>query len=828
VGDWVLANSRVRFVVEGARASDGYDPHGCSVIAADRHRPPGQPPESRFGEMVLLLNFRGTGCDRMELVSDGADDGIAAIRATGRDELLPYAASLFSPGTEPPPLHASVFRDYALQPDQDALQLTLTVRNDGADELQLDAPYAAMAMNRGLRHWLPGSGFDDDLGKMNPRAEFYGAVGERVSYSLLNLDSPFSPLINFAKVLFGQYAGVKVAPGQARAWRFLLAVGTGDAGSLQAAHARARGAQSNAARLAGSVVGPAGEPIAGARVHVTDAAGQQVLSMARSKRDGSWSAVLPPGNIAVRAVADDRAAGSAQPLALSSGGLESVELQLGAASRIDVAGGDERGALPVKVVAEPIGNGRANLPAALGEKSASQSVIAFAQDGRASLPVFPGNWKVTVSRGFEYDVSVSTVVAPAGGAAQVPAQLHRVVDTAGWVSADFHVHAQNSIDGDDLLAEKVRAFAAEGVEVPVSTEHEYVGDFGPTVRALGLDAFMHAMAGTELTTTFVGHFNIFPLVPEPARVNRGAFEWYGRLVPDVIAEARRRPAAGGAPVVQLNHPRAIGMAYLDSVGFEPEQFAATAPGNAAHFMTAWDAMEVWNGHPLSEFDGCGAEDPPSCVVRHPTRVDWFAFLDRGIRVTGTGNSDSHTASLRPVGYPRTYVRVASDEPAGVEDAAVVAAVKGQAATISGGPFLMVSAPGTAGVPVGPGGTAVADGSGGTRVVKLRIDVQAPVWMGPLSRVDVWRGDANARQGAVLAVSLDLKQGPYRDSGAAVRRVGTTVNVATPVDTWIVVTVRGAEKKALRPVVEMDVPAFAIANPIWVDADGDGKVAPLRP
>src|SRR5438132_1559738 len=57
IGDWVLANSRVRFVIEGARASDGYDPHGCSVIAADRQRPAGAPGEGRFGEMVLLLNF---------------------------------------------------------------------------------------------------------------------------------------------------------------------------------------------------------------------------------------------------------------------------------------------------------------------------------------------------------------------------------------------------------------------------------------------------------------------------------------------------------------------------------------------------------------------------------------------------------------------------------------------------------------------------------------------------------------------------------------------------------------------------------------------------
>src|SRR5688572_6339274 len=28
-GDFTIANGRVRFVIEGAHASDGYDPHGC-------------------------------------------------------------------------------------------------------------------------------------------------------------------------------------------------------------------------------------------------------------------------------------------------------------------------------------------------------------------------------------------------------------------------------------------------------------------------------------------------------------------------------------------------------------------------------------------------------------------------------------------------------------------------------------------------------------------------------------------------------------------------------------------------------------------------------
>jgi hypothetical protein len=575
-------------------------------------------------------------------------------------------------------------------------------------------------------------------------------------------------------------------------------------------------------------VGASAEQLAGVRVHVMDSGGTQALSLARTGPDGSWSAALPPGNYSVRAVADDRAAGAPQAISLPAQGLDGVGLSLGASSRIDVTAGDESGPLPVKVVAIPIAYGRAALPSALGEPDAFQSVVAFAEAGHASLPVFPGQWKVTVSRGFEYDVASASVMAPSGGVAPLTATLHRVVDTTGWVSGDFHVHAQGSIDGTDLYADKVRAFAAEGVEVPVSTDHEFISDFGPTVRALGLGAFMHSIAGTELTTTFVGHFNIFPLLPDPAAVNRGAFQWYDRLVPDVISEARLRRTPVGAPVVQMNHPRTLGMAYLDTVQFEP--FSFTVGANAAHFMTDWDAMEVWNGFPVNEFEGCPTADPACLadVPSHPVAADWFAFLDHGIRVAGTGNSDSHAASLQPVGYPRTYLRVGSDDPAGLQDAVLVAAIKSQAVTVSGGPFLMASAPGRSGLPVGPGGTAVTDASGGTPVVKLTIDLQAPTWMGPLARVDVWRGDANARMGAVRALSIDLTQGPYKDSGTAVRRLLTTVAVPVPVDSWLVVTARGNDVQALRPVVELDVPPYAITNPIWVDADGDGIVKPVKP
>lgn len=824
VADWEIANTRVRFVIEGAHPSDGYDPYGCAVVAADRQRPAGEPGESRFGEMWTGLNFRAPDCRAMTLVNDGRDGEPAQLHAEGPDAESPFMASIFRVAAPPAALHATIFRDYFLAADADALQFNLTIRNDGAQDLFLDAPYVGMAMNRGLRHWVDKSGFDfADLVNVNPQAAFYAAVGEHVSYSVYNTEAPFSPIMNFAHVLIGQYPQVHIPPGQAHTWRFLFGVGTGDTGTLQLAHAEARGGLSDLVSLSGRVTDAAGAPIGGARVHVTNAAGDQELAFARAAADGTWTAPMRAGNYALRAVADDRAAGALTPVTVRAAGLTGVQLQLGAGAVIDAAASDVAGVgLPAKIVLEPMQPLRAQLPAPLGELSPTAPVVRFAADGHARVPVAPGSWQVTFSRGFEYDLSRSPVSATAGSTATVRAKLTRVVDTTGWISGDFHVHAQFSPDGDDLLAEKVRAFAAEGVEVPVSTEHEFIGDFGPTVRALGLDAFMHAIAGTEMTTTASGHFNIFPLTPMPDLLNHGGLRWYNRAIPDVLKEARGRLTADGlTPIVQMNHPRSVGMAYLDAVHFDPNSFTAQA-SPADWSAENWDAMEVWNGVELARFEGCPTQAAGCVAPAHPTAFDWFSFLDRGRRLTATGNSDSHKASLQEVGYPRNYVYAGTDDPAALTDAKLMAALRGQQVVISGGPFLRTSVGA-----VLPGGTAAAEVINGVATVHLTLDVQAPTWMGPLSRIDVWMGDTSASGGHIAA------RVPLSDDGTKVLRYHGTIDLAVAADTWLVATVRGPADSAgvshaLWPVVEAPVPPFAITNPIWVDYDGDGVVTQLRP
>ncbi len=91
-------------------------------------------------------------------------------------------------------------------------------------------------------------------------------------------------------------------------------------------------------------------------------------------------------------------------------------------------------------------------------------------DGKGRLRVKPGTYDILISRGPEYEVERQRSVAiPAVDSAQgvsltVRAMLRRVVDTAGFVSGDYHQHTQGSIDSPVPLRQRVIENMAEGVE----------------------------------------------------------------------------------------------------------------------------------------------------------------------------------------------------------------------------------------------------------------------------------------------------------------------------------------------------------------------------
>jgi hypothetical protein len=413
-------------------------------------------------------------------------------------------------------------------------------------------------------------------------------------------------------------------------------------------------------------------------------------------------------------------------------------------------------------------------------------ILAGACSGAVTIPA--GRYEVQVSRGPEWDVSVERVeITPRG--ADLVARLSRVVRTDGWLSADLHVHADPSADSRVPPHSRARQLAAEGVDLLVSMDHDAVTDYAPVVDELGLGAELATVRGVEILTDAWGHFGVFPL-PEDSDV-RERVESLGRAVLEpaaLLAEIRRLvPDA----FVAVHHPRLDDIGYFARAGFDPVVDAAR-PG----FAYGFDGVEVLNG----------AANVDADAVARALR-DWFALLARGHVVVATGGSDAHRLGPNTVGYPRTYARVGrpAASPAARADQFLRALQRGEA-FVTTGPFI----------------EAWVDGKGIGETVsvaapefELELEVRAAPWV-DVRRVIVYVG---GEPGPELSVA----------EGAEPVRVRTRLALRATVDTHLVVEVRGT--RALAPVVGAPgrnaVRPLAITNPIFIDADGNGRFdAPL--
>ena len=411
-------------------------------------------------------------------------------------------------------------------------------------------------------------------------------------------------------------------------------------------------------------------------------------------------------------------------------------------------------------------------------------VLSLTGVGVVHVPV--GSYDVTVSRGPEWDVSVvRKLKLAAGKGAFVSARLAHVVDTSGWVSADFHVHAARSPDSRVPMHDRIYEFVADDVQMIVSTDHNVVSNYDPYIRELDAGHFIASAIGDELTTGSWGHFGAFPLAPELERPGQGATLVHGRHPSDFFKDVRQ-----GSPdaIIDVHHPRLDGeIGYFNLGQFDARSDRAARPG----FSWDFDAVEVMNGY----------QDP---VRKSVDQVidDWFALLNHGHIVTATGNSDTHHLNVNIGGYPRNYVRVADDRPEAVDGKQVAHAVRNHHSFFTTAPFVRVAiGSGTIGdlVPA-PGGRALAD-----------VEVQAAPWVA-VDRVTLY------------VDGREVKRWPVAPTTAAVR-FHEKVEVSSPgSDGYVVVRVDGG--KPLTPVVgdgkTFTVYPLALTNPVFLDVDGDGR------
>ncbi|MFT4632170.1 MAG: hypothetical protein ACI96P_001263 [Candidatus Azotimanducaceae bacterium] len=437
--------------------------------------------------------------------------------------------------------------------------------------------------------------------------------------------------------------------------------------------------------------------------------------------------------------------------------------------------------------------------------------------GIASDPEFvalaPGRYRVYATRGIEYSVTHADIDVMAGAVIDLPLALpERVVSSPQHIAADLHVHASPSMDNAFPVMERVRTFVAEHAEVMVAAEHETVFDFEPVVAAMGLKNQLVVVTGTEMTSEVrtarmpwtAGHANFFPVRYQPNKFRRGAPHNEDRRLREVLADVR---SANPGVITQLNHARssdelsgelpddyALKMqagAYLDHLGigtpYRPDKPLEASPNmrlierdpSTGVRDIDFDAMELMNG----TFD------------HNPTRTqtlrkDWFSLMRQGVVLTGTANSDSHGKSQQ-VGLPRNMVRVRDDALKSFDVNAFAEALRSGASYGTTGPLLDVKL-----------GDAELGGLHIGRQGTLNGRVYCPDWIDAFElRVQV-DGHTVHTEGLAEDGSFSV---PLRFEG----------------DAFVTLEVFGDASEIYAAVYPGHRP-YAFTNPVFVDADGDGK------
>ncbi len=792
IGDYKLSNGKAAFVIEGMRVSSGYSMYGGTLLDAVRTDVKDSPGDM-WGEAFPiymgeegLFDVRTMNPTKMEIVQEGGKDKDAILRVTAEDVPLPIVEEFLGKKTNPQNFIITI--DYVLKPDADYLILNTSVKDkDGKPRDIIIGD--AFIFGDTMQDFAIPFGYDSDKFTKKP-ADLFGVTGsafsDKISYGIYSPDSGFTFSVKYQALYFGFYKKYKIpADGEAKLSQYYF-VGNGDIESIQKSLvASDKLVSAMALPLSGMIQGTVMEgnkPLSDARIHITTkgAKSEEYVTLVKPDKNGKYEAIVEAGKeYKVSAYSFDRKVPDAKTVTPLANKPETLNFTFDAPAALsfDVKD-DKKQNIPAMLAIEKK-DGMEKTPAMFGEKREAYGNyyrVYFTKDGKGKIPVAPGKYKITFSRGLEYEIDVKDdVTLESGKETALSAVLAHSVDTTNFVSADFHLHSMPSPDSNDLFEDKIIGYAGHGLEIPVATDHDVITDYTPVIKKLGLEKYMRSMVGEELTTMKLGHFQGYPLKYEPDKRNNGAPDWYGLKTGEIFSALRLQ--GNGEDVVQINHPRSGGMGYLSAIGYDPKTGKAIL---GDQFDLTFDALEIFNGK--------GAGELPV------TSLDWYSFLNQGMKKAALGNSDSHHIYNLEAGYPRNFCLVGKDDPQKVTDAEIVKAVKGLHVSVSGGSFVQTWINGST------MGDMVT-----TKDVKLKVKVQAPSWM-------------DVKKLTVVANGKEIQNVDIPDSKNVVRYNGELL-FKPEKDTWYVVIVTG--EKDLSPVYP-GAHAYSFTNPIFVDVDGNGK------
>lgn len=703
-GDVKVYNDRVRFVIQGVRDGSYIVPQGGGVLDADVVRPEGHAGRDLVKDWHGMVGIgRVVDPEVVEVVEDGLDGGSAVVRVEGPVSPMGFLAGNLESPELVSVVDARVEHVYTLRPGSWLLEVKTTVTagsepvEQAFGDLLMGAPEVAWGFGEGGGldgpsgpfRWTSyvGHGHDGAVAVLAPHGGTLSAAG-------------FDLIAAAADVAGGFGDPISLTPGGSASWTRYYGVGP-DLATMTDAWLADEGVALEA--HAGVVTAPDG-PVAGA--WVVALVDGRPFTVAVTGEDGSFTLDAPAGSeVALRAVGRgtgrfvDLPAGAgpsspyahpevatAQRATLTGGapglplaegrGVASVEdpLVLGEPASLVVEVEDD---LPFAVRVQRTAPDAPTDERYVPERPDGLAAAGWSRDGRLEMLVEPGTYDVVIHRGLRFELVSERVTLAAGEDLQLDAVLPAAYEVPGWLLVDPHSHAVSSADADIAMEDRLVTSAAVGVQVHIGTDHDRMSDYRPLIPALGLTAAMATVVAEEFSPTLRGHFNVYPIEPDPEAPDLGAWRWWASLpLPSTDAMLGFLRERHGDLVIQSNHPTDSGVA--SSARWRPGEVR-----DGARWTTGFEAIEVLNGGSNDDF-----------------LPFWWDLTSRGVLTAPVGVSDSHGHFGGSLGMSATFVKVGVDAPEDFEPASLVAAMRGREVVPTRGPFLRTSvAPGEVEAPV---------------------------------------------------------------------------------------------------------------------------------
>ena len=464
-----------------------------------------------------------------------------------------------------------------------------------------------------------------------------------------------------------------------------------------------------------------------------------------------------------------------------------TEVMSGAQVEVTVTDGETAGGVPCRLTLTRTDGTLQPLLAEPAGEVAVRIGVVYTRNGKAMLSLPPGDYILHAGRGFEWSVERAAISLNVGESKQVALQLRREVPTVGWIAADSHIHTlTHSGHGDAKIEERMLTIAGEGIELAVATDHNHHTDYAPSAASMGVADRFTPVIGNEVTTKH-GHFNAFPIEAGARVVNHEQDDW-AKLLPEIRATP-------GVKVITLNHPRDLhsGFIPLGGMQFNPK----TGRHRQADALDI-DAMEVITSAAMQS-------------DIHLLYRDWFALLNRGQRIAAIASSDSHDVNRFILGQGRTYVEAKDADAANLDLDEVWRSYKEGRLLVSLG--LLAQLKVNDKFMVGDLATGLKDS------IKVEATIFGPAWT-QADRIELFangiliceqRIEDNHRAGEKARIVWQLPK-PAHDVHLVV--IATGPGVTEPF--WEIPRPYQPSSKTFVPRV------IGSTNPIWLDADGDGR------